>query len=275
MKITLEELKTFIENFMTADVMHAAALTKTEPAYKGWIRGGLRGLARINEDAAEIACDEILNSYSGPLPAEVKTLMLTIYDIHSSITDKHPAIDEIIEKIFSMGGTDALGKFMPAMWKGINKLTNHQADTVCKETSICYFLMMPPGWEDVIDSVYDKNNPDIDTALVIEGFLEKVVADMEGDRFDVHRIGNKATCLMCEKNCLCMFCYEFKVVNPKKQGPAQCHCITHLYPKAYKKLFNLDVKATVVESMGRGDSRCIVELEFPEELVKTPEFHFP
>jgi len=274
MKITLEQLTTFIKNFMTADVLHAAALSKKELACKEWIRGGLRGIANIDTEDAKIACTEILKNYNVSKPAEFETLVSSVCDKNASFADKDRKIDELIEKVFSLGGEDALAELIRAMWKGINKLDAKNAAEVGKHTCICYEVMEPPGWQDVINSVYDKSNPDVDMALTIQGYMEYMAAEMNGDRFSIDRKGNIATIVMAESICLCPFSYEYHIIDPSA-SPAQCNCIPNLYPKAYLRLYGLPIKARAVETIGRGGRRCVAELEFPEELIKTPEFHFP
>jgi len=272
MKITLEQLTTFINDFLTPDVMHAAALSKKEPALKAWIRGGLRGVASIDAEVAKVACTEILKSYGASKPPEFETLVSSVCNKNASLADKDLKIDELIEKVFSSGGEDALAELIRAMWKGINKLDYANAAEVGKYTCVCYEVMQPPGWEDVISSVYDKNNPDVDLALTIQGTMENLVAVMMGDRFTIDRKGNIATIVMAEKQCLCPYSYEYHIIDP---SAAQCNCIPNLYPKAYLRLYGLPIKARAIETIGRGGKRCVAELEFPEELIKTPEFHFP
>jgi len=179
--------------------------------------------------------------------------------------------EEMITEIFESKRQAAVEDQLRRTWQGIAKIPREYADIICKETCRCWEIWIPPEMEAIIENFYDKNNPDVDEALTVNGTIEGMAAKAKGDTFEVHRKGNIATLVTSVRGCLCPFVVNYGVIDP---NPNKCNCPTFLYEQQYMKLYNVPLKAKCIESFHRGGKRCAFEFEFPPEMIKTPEFHF-
>ena len=178
---------------------------------------------------------------------------------------------EILYQMFESGKERAIENFVRGTWRGINNIDGNSAEIICKETCKCFESWMPPEFESIISDVYDKNNPDVDKALTLHSMIEKVAATPSGAEASIHRKGNIATLVTAQKGCICPFVAVYKIIDPT---PNICSCPQNLFEFYFQKYYNLPMKCRVTESCNRGGNCCRYEMEFPEELIKTPEFEF-
>jgi hypothetical protein len=179
---------------------------------------------------------------------------------------------EMFTQIIESNRQAAVEAQLQSTWRGIAKIPREYADIICAETCTCWQSWMPPVMESIIENFYDKDNPDVDEALTVNGTLELMAAKAKGDTFEIHRKGNIATLITSVKTCLCPFTVNYNIIEP---NPNKCTCPARLYEQCYMRLYNVPLKARTIESFHRGGKRCAFEFEFPPELIKTPEFHFP
>jgi len=180
---------------------------------------------------------------------------------------------EMFRKIFDDSKDKAIAHMLKTTWRGIDLLDREAADLVCTQDNCCWRIWMPPQISSFLSAFYDRDNPDVDKAIIVEVTLEMLaVRGISGDpRTSATRKGNKAVFETCYTGCQCPLVHTYKVIEPT---PNLCSCVHNLYPGLFQELYNIPVKARILESCLRGGSHCAFEWEFPEEMIKTPEFKF-
>ena len=157
------------------------------------------------------------------------------------------------------------------MFSGIDNIDEKSAAIICRETCNCIDSWMPPEFAAIMSSVYDKNNPDVDKALTLHAILEKAAAASSGAEAIMYRKGNIATLETAQNGCMCPFVSIYKVIEPTSN---LCSCPQNLFEYYFREYYNIPIKCRVTKSCSRGDDRCVYEMEFPEEMIKTPAYQF-